>query len=84
MIELNEEELNEALSKLEKGEKVVIGDTIYLNPPEPAPICPEHDFEYAGDESNGFIAVKCRNCINGKIYDSTTHKLEGGKIRPLN
>ncbi|MBA2706112.1 MAG: hypothetical protein H0U60_19940 [Blastocatellia bacterium] len=83
----NESEVGDLLKKLEKGQEVkarINGQEItYSNPPEPLPICEKHEFEDVGDEGNGYRAAKCRNCINGRIFDPKTHEVVNGEVRLL-
>lgn len=76
---MNEEELQNAIGKLEKGESVTLNidgqDITYINPPEPAPVCEEHYYENAGVGE-----AKCKNCINGVIFDPKEYELKEGKL----
>ena len=76
---MTEEELRKNLNKLEKGESVTMevnGQTItYINPPEPTPVCTTHYYIEVGHGE-----AKCRDCINGTIFDPGTHGVEDGKI----
>lgn len=78
---IEEEELKRTLARLEKGESVTMeinGETVtYLNPPEAAPVCAKHYFEPAG-EGEG----KCRDCINGIVFNPEEyHLVDGEKVR---
>lgn len=78
---MNEEELMAQLSKLEKGETVTMeinGESItYFNPPEAPAICQKHYFEPAGHGEG-----KCRDCINGIIFNPEEyHLVDGEKVR---
>lgn len=85
VVELEDEsQVNDILKKLEKGDRVKVNvngqEVEYFNPPEPVPVCAEHSFEFAGMENEHHVAVKCSNCINGRVIDVRTHKLLDGKI----
>lgn len=85
VIELKDKgEIADILARLEKGEevKVKIGEEeiTYRNLPEPTPICDNHFFEFAGMEDDVYAGAKCRDCINGRIYNTKTHEIKNGEI----
>lgn len=76
---MTEEELLKELGKLERGDKITLNingtEVTYINPPEPAPVCEQHYYEDAGHGEG-----KCRDCINGIVFDPSTHHIVEGKL----